>query len=163
VHGSERDRRRILPIHEVAVPRSRDILDVLFREISGSSGPLARRWLLLRCANETDALADYGANQSLFLSVVADRATNSIDPGCYRRFRYDPSTPDGGEQIVLADDSIAVAEQKNQQVKHLGLKGKQCPTATQLAPAYVQNIVVEQVEQRGPPDIHRAGPAGERA
>ena len=38
-----------------------------------------------------------------------------------RRIRHDPAAPDRGDEIVLADDAVAVLHQVNQQVEHLRL------------------------------------------
>jgi hypothetical protein len=60
-------------------------------------------------ADKTDALADDCADQPLPVASVADRVTGGVDPAEQRRFRHDPPAPDRSQQIVLADDPIAVA------------------------------------------------------
>ena len=56
---------------------------------------------------------------SLPLSPIAFRAAlmrlSSVE------FRHDPATPDQGNEIVPADDVIAVLQQMNQQVEYLRL------------------------------------------
>jgi hypothetical protein len=85
--------------------------------------------LLTRRAHEADTLADDCADQPLLFAVVADDAAHGVDPGGDRRFRHDPPAPDRGQQIVFADDPVAVADQKYQKVEYLRLHGQQRSSA----------------------------------
>ena len=49
-----------------------------------------------------------------FSPRVADGATRRADAGAQRRLRNDPALPDGVDQLVLADNPIAVADQEKQ-------------------------------------------------
>ena len=77
----------------------------------------------LHVADKAQALARDGADQPLLVAVVADRLADGIDPAGQRRFRDDAAAPDRRDQVVLADDAVAVLDQADQQVEHLRLHG----------------------------------------
>jgi hypothetical protein len=79
--------------------------------------------LRAHCADETEAPARDGADQLLVFAAVADRRSRGVDAAGQGRIRHDPAVPDGSEQVVLADDAVAVLHQENQQVEHLRLDG----------------------------------------
>ena len=56
-------------------------------------------------------------------------------------FRHDPAAPDRSEEIVLADDAVAVLHQVNQQVEHLRLHGNSLGTAAQLPPVGIKPMI----------------------
>ncbi len=70
-------------------------------------------------ADEPESLAGDGADQALFLAIVADRLADRIDMTGQRRLGNDPSVPYRIEQIVLADDVLAVLDQMDEQVEDL--------------------------------------------
>jgi hypothetical protein len=59
-------------------------------------------------ADEAKALARDGADQLLLLAAVADRLARGVDAAGQRRIRHDPAAPDRSDEIVLADDAVAV-------------------------------------------------------
>jgi hypothetical protein len=73
----------------------------------------------------------------LLLSAIADSAARGIDPRAQGRFRDDPSVPHGSEEIVLADDALAIANSVFEEVEDLRLEGDQRPAAPQLAPCRI--------------------------
>jgi hypothetical protein len=95
---------------------------------------LGRGLPLLNRAHETNALADSCADQPLLFAAVADYAASSINPAGKRRLRNDPSAPDRGQEIVLADDPVPVADQKYQKVEHLRLHRRQHSSAPRCRP-----------------------------
>ena len=68
--------------------------------------------------DEADALAGECADQQLRRAVVPKRSANRVDPRRQRRLRDDPPMPDRLQQIVLADDSVAVPHEIRQQVEN---------------------------------------------
>ena len=62
-------------------------------------------------ADETETPARYGADQLLFFAAVADRLAGGVDTAGQGGFRDDPTLPHRGDQIVLADDSVAILDQ----------------------------------------------------
>src|SRR5262245_57700296 len=76
-----------------------------------------------------------------------------------RRLRDDASIPDLCDEIVLADDAVAIADQEDQEVEGLRCKGDQVSPATQLAAVRVERIVVEQIAQGLVPGTHSDGSA----
>jgi len=68
--------------------------------------------LLTRLADEADAFADDRADQPLLLAGVADGSAGGVDAAGKRRVGDDPPAPDRSQQIVSADDAIAVSGQE---------------------------------------------------
>ena len=91
--------------------------------------------------DEAKALARDGANQLLVPAAVADRLSRGVDAAGQGRIRDDTAAPDRGDQIVLADDAVAVLHQINQQVEYLGLDGNGIGTAAQLAAVDVKHMI----------------------
>jgi hypothetical protein len=93
-----------------------------WRRVHGSSFAGARPIRLsgsvdlvdLDLAYKAVALASDCAHQSLFLAAIADGLAYRIDVAGDRRFRDDPAVPHGLEQVVLADDAIAVVDELQQ-------------------------------------------------
>ena len=85
------------------------------------------------------------------LAAVADRAPGRIDASGQRRLRDDPAVPDTGDEIVLADDSLAVLDQVVQEIEDLRSKRNQISPTTQLAPIRIERIVFEQIAQFAAP------------
>jgi hypothetical protein len=81
----------------------------------------------------------------LILPIVPYGASRSIDTAGKRGFRNDPPAPHGREHFILADDPVAVAQQKLQQIKHLGLELDDNFPVTQLALVPVESVIVENV------------------
>ena len=69
-------------------------------------------------------------------------------------FRDDAAAPDRGDQIVLADDAVAVLHQVDQQVEHLRLDGDGVGAAPQLAPVHIKRMIAkEKLHFRRPADV----------
>ena len=94
-------------------------------------------------ADETNPLARNGADQPLILAVVADRVSGGVDAAVERRVRDDPSAPHQCNEIVPADDVIAVFQQVNEQVEYLRLHRDQLAAAAQFAKIGVENVIIE--------------------
>ncbi len=95
-------------------------------------------------ADEAKALARDGADQFLVFTAVADCAARGVDAAGQRRFRHDPSAPDRADQVVLADDAIAVLHQEYQEIEHLGLDGYRLRTAKKLAAVGIERMIVKE-------------------
>jgi len=65
-------------------------------------------------ADKAETFAGNGADQPLLFGAISDCVPNSCDPAGQCGFRDDAAFPYGGDQVVLADDAIAVADQKLQ-------------------------------------------------
>jgi hypothetical protein len=98
---------------------------------------------LANIADETESLARDGAYPALLLAAVTDSAACRIDPRCDRRIRNNAPVPHRGEQVVPADDAIAIANQELKEVEHLRLDRDQPRSRTQLAPLAIENDVGE--------------------
>src|SRR5258708_37948812 len=95
-------------------------------------------WLRAHSTDEAEALARDGADQLLVLAAVADRLARGVDAAGQRRIRDDPAAPDRSDEIVLADDAIAILHQVDQQVEDLRLDGDGRRAAAQLAPVGIK-------------------------
>jgi hypothetical protein len=113
-------------------------------------GHLRRHLPLAHSPHETDALARRCADQALLLAAIADHAAGGIDTARKRRFGHDAAIPDGGDQVILADDPIAVADQKQEEIEDLRLDRNERALATQLAPVGIEHVIVEKEQQAAP-------------
>ena len=82
--------------------------------------PSERDGALPHLADETESLAGDGSDQALLFAAVADRLAHRIDMAGQGRLGDDPPAPDRLQQIVLADDMIAVPHQMEQQSNTCG-------------------------------------------
>jgi hypothetical protein len=111
---------------------------------STSGYRLAGRLLLPDRAHKTNAFADCRADEPLLFAAVLDHAARGVDAAGERRLRHDASAPYRSEQIVSAHQSIAIADQKLQQIEYLRLHRQQRGSSAQLAPIGVENVSFEQ-------------------
>jgi len=78
-------------------------------------------------------------------------AFRRCDPAVERRIGDDPPAPHRRQQIVLADDALAVPQQVDEEVEDLRLQLDLLAAAAQLATRGVEHMVTEQKPQSGPP------------
>jgi hypothetical protein len=77
----------------------------------------------------------------LILSAVTDRLARSIDSACERRIRDDPAAPDRTNEVVLADDAVAVLYEIDQKIEHLGLDRNALRAPMQFAPVGIEHKI----------------------
>ena len=94
-------------------------------------------------ADEPHPLSCDGADQLLILAAVADRLPCSVDAAAQSRVRHGSAAPDGCDEVVLADDPIAIARQIDEQVEHLRLDMHGNARAPELAPRQIDLVVTE--------------------
>ena len=116
-----------------------------------------RLCFLADVAYEANTLAGQRLDQPLFLAAVADRLAGAVQSRRQRRFRNDASAPDGGHEIVLADDALAIADQIDEDIENLRRKGNQVAAVPQLPAVSVEHVVFEQVKQLAAPLAARDG------
>jgi hypothetical protein len=73
--------------------------------------------------DEPDPLPRHGLYQPLLLATVTNGTPRRINAAVERRLRNDPFLPDRGEQVVLADHPLAVADQVGKKIEYLRLDG----------------------------------------
>ena len=112
-------------------------------------------------ADKAEAFARDGADQALLLAAVADRLARGIDAAGQRRIRDDAAPPDRGDQVVLADDAVAILDQVDQQIEHLRLERDQLAAAPQFAPILIEGITLKEIANFSPLAQPRGG-AGRR-
>ena len=81
--------------------------------------------------------------EPLFLAVVADRVPRGVDAAVERRIGDDPAAPYQGDEIVPADDMVAVLQQMHQQVEYLRLHRDQLAITAQLAKIGIEDVIIE--------------------
>jgi len=86
-------------------------------------------------------------NEALFFSAVSNRATGGIQAGRKRGVRYDAATPNGVDEIVLADDALPVSDQVFEQIEYLWRNGNALSPALRFAPVGVEGVVLEEIAQ----------------
>src|SRR5262245_3356058 len=97
-------------------------------------------------AYEAKALARQGFDQSLSVAAVADGTSGSVDASCQCRIRDDASIPNRSDEIVLAHDAFAVADQMQQQVEYLRLHRQQMVLMPQLASLGIERVILKEIE-----------------
>ena len=95
------------------------------------------------------------ANESLVVAAVAECAPSSADAGAQRRLRDDASLPNRLEELVLAHDSIAVANEVNKEVEHLRLDVNDRAGAPHLLSCEV-NLEIGEAEVQSAPLVAQA-------
>ena len=93
--------------------------------------------------DKTETLAWNCADELLSPAAVAEGLAHGIDAAVERRVRHDAAAPDRCNQIVFADDAIAVLDQVNQQVKDLRLDRNVRATRVQFPPLAVEREIIE--------------------
>src|SRR5262245_43668808 len=109
--------------------------------------------LSLHLADETESLPSACADVLLPLTAVANSAARGVDAIAQRRFRYDPSLPDGRQQLVLADHVIAVLDQMQQQVEDLRFEMHRLAVAGQLASRGIKSALAEEKMHQPAPEL----------
>src|SRR5258708_38166019 len=98
-------------------------------------------WLRAHSTDEAEALARDGADQLLLLAAVADRLARGVDAAGQRRIRHDPAAPDRRDEIILADDALAILHQVDQEIEHLRLDRDPRAAPVQLAPGRITPVI----------------------
>jgi hypothetical protein len=107
--------------------RQNDDRRLLLRYEAGRQRRRAARRLffLVDVADEPKTLAGQRFDQPLPLATVADRLAGAVQSRRQRRFRNDASAPDNGHEIVLADDTLSMSDQIDEDIENLRRKGYQ--------------------------------------
>ncbi len=114
------------------------------------SGFIQRPCLFPHQPDKADALARQRADQPLLVAIIADRGPRRVDAGRKCKFRHNASAPDGPEDIVLADDAVAIGDEVFQQVEDLRLHGDRGTSATQLAAIRVEHKIFKEIKHFWP-------------
>src|SRR5262245_36465919 len=118
-----RERLRFASWHDV-----RRVLDRTRRSfLHDDSGRRGR--VVVNVADKTKSALVQRAYEALVAAAVAERAPCRADAGAQRRLRDDAALPNHVDELVLADDPIAVANEVNEQVEYLRLDMNDRPGA----------------------------------
>jgi hypothetical protein len=91
------------------------------------------------------------ANQVLVVAAVAERAPCRADAGAERRVRDDAALPNRVDQLVPADDPIAIPNKVNEQIEHLRLDVNNRGGPPQLLPRDIDLEILEAEAQGDTP------------
>src|SRR5690242_17417286 len=97
--------------------------------------------LLPHLGDKAKSLSGYGTDQALLVAAVAERFACRIDVTRQSRLGHDPPAPDRFENIVPADDMLAVLHQVDQQIEDLRPNSYQLGPAGELPPVDVERVV----------------------
>ncbi len=116
------------------------------RMAAGGAGPAVPD-----VADKADALAGKRPHQTLRRTVVAERAAHRVDPRRQRRFGDDAPAPHLLQQIVLADDPVAVPHEIAKQIEGFGFEIYNLAAAAQFAAFDIEPITAKrQQHDRSP-------------
>ena len=114
--------------------------------------PLRRGRTIVRAAgrgaHEAKAPAAHRADETLCRAVVAQRAARAVDRRAERAVADEDARPQGGEQLVARDGTVAVANEVAQQLERLLLDLDLDAGSPQLAAAGVNLEIVEPIHLR---------------
>src|SRR5262249_18395628 len=99
-------------------------------------------------ADEAETALVQRANESLVAAAVAERAPRGADAGAQCRLGDDAATPHDVDQLVLADDPIAVAHEVYEQIEDLGFDMNDRAGASKLLARGVDLEIGESEVQR---------------
>jgi hypothetical protein len=97
-------------------------------------------------ADKAKSLARKRADQTLPLAVVADSVADRVDLAAERGFRNDSAAPNGGHQVILADDALAILNEIQQEIEGLRLGGNERSPAPQFPAVRIEQILFEGVD-----------------
>ena len=102
---------------------------------------------LSHVADESEAFAGQGLDQCLRFPAVADRGARRIDARRQRRFGDDSAVPNGVDQIVFADDPVAILDQIEDEIEDLRLDRNKRRAAANFAAFDVKKLLAETISQ----------------
>src|SRR5262245_12209584 len=97
------------------------------------------------------ASARKGRDQALFLAGIADGSSSCRKPAADGRAGHKPAVPNRCNQVIAANDAVAISNEMQQEIEDLRLNGNQLGAAFQFAPIRVKRILIKDVPQRRPP------------
>jgi hypothetical protein len=86
--------------------------------------------------------------QPLRLAIVAKQLTSALYPARNGAVADGAAIPDGGDQLVLADEAVAVLDQEKDQRKDLRLGGEHAVVVAQFELAQVQYVLAHTISHR---------------
>src|SRR5262245_14037583 len=98
---------------------------------------------MLHVADEAHALARDRPHQLLLVAAVADCLAHRIDAAVEGRIRNNSATPYGRDQIILADDAVAILDEIDQEIENLRLDRDDRATRAQLPALRLERKISE--------------------
>ena len=94
-------------------------------------------------ADKSESPPMHRPNEALRPSVIADRLTRGLEAGRNGRFGDDPALPNRVDDLVPADDAVAVACEEMQQIEGLRLDLARFAVAPEFVELRIELPVVE--------------------
>src|SRR4029453_5421685 len=94
-------------------------------------------------SDTTKSTARHCPYESLFCAGVTDGPPSSAHPAGERIVRYEPSIPNGTDELVFADHAVSVPHEMDQYVEHLWLDVYDRAFSTKLTPITIDLPVSE--------------------
>src|SRR3974390_3502748 len=94
--------------------------------------------------DKAKALARNGAQETLILASVLYCLAHGIDATGQRRLRDDTAIPHFVEQLILADDAIAILDEIQHQVEDLRLERNAFAGAAKLSPSDIKHMIFKE-------------------
>jgi hypothetical protein len=79
-------------------------------------------------------------------ATVSNGTAHSGYSAAESRLGNDATTPDAGEQVVVADDAMAIANEMKQDVEDLRFDADRVGASPKLPSVFVEDILVERVD-----------------
>lgn len=102
-----------------------------------------RQRVLPRLRHETHGFARHCSNDQLRGTIVADRRPSGLDPTGYGGVGGGSPALHQLDQVVFSEDTIAVAYQMDQEVKHLRLQPNRHAIAMQFPTLLVEYVAAK--------------------
>ena len=99
--------------------------------------------------NEAEAFAGDRSDEALFPTAIAYGFACRVDVTGQGQFGDDAATPHPVQQVILADDVLAVLQQIQQQIEDLRANRNRLGAPCELPPLLVEHVVVEGVLHAG--------------
>src|SRR5262245_38349396 len=99
--------------------------------------------MLLHAANKAHAFAWDGAHEFLLPAAVTNCFAHRIDPAVESRIRNNTTAPNRCDEIILADDAIAVLDEIDQQIEDLRLDRDDRTGRTQFAALAIEREILK--------------------
>ena len=96
-----------------------------------------------RSPDEAHAATRDGADQPLLVAIVADRPPRGVDAARQGGIRHDAAAPHRRDEIVLADDAVAVLHEMEKEIEYLRFDCNCCGATVQFAPVGIEHMIVK--------------------
>jgi hypothetical protein len=108
--------------------------------------------------NKSNPLAGISLDQPLGIAAVPEGSPYGVEPGGQSRIRDGAPAPYRGDNIVLADDPLTIADEVFEEIKSLRFNSNQFAAVPQFAADYIQIEILELVSQAKSSKMRKSKP-----